>query len=360
MQRLIERTVVENVDGVRSNVIHYIGTRKRDFSDRFAIEISQENDEDLLNRLINYLFRVSYDSELEEGWHQPGRIGGNHRDRYLGEIFADKLLGCMGEMGLYKYIRDNFDEEVNEPNLIDPGGYENSDRRDLLWLDKNISIKTTRNTHNLLLLQKHHFREDGGYIPNIRRGIEPEFFDYHVLARLKAVNENINDVLNCIRFNRETITGEERIFLRNTIMETRWLVDIPGFITNEEFVEEVIGGDLLVRASEENQKYCFGRGGYNSVNKVDVENYYVQAIDLNPISRLKEITRKEGRVRYADLDRHFAYLLDDNENEYLVAERTFERTDSFQRIFDISEGLRLSFTVVKKNNKMYANDIREA
>ncbi len=359
MERLREESIVENIGGVSSNVIHYISTCRKTFNDNYAIEISRENDENLLRRLIAYLFSVSYDSTLEEGWHLRGRIDGNHGDRFLGEIFADKLLGCMGEIALYKYIKDKIDDEVNEPNLTDRGGYENPDRRDLYWHNKNFSIKTTRSTHNLLLLQKEHYRDDSGYKPNIRRGREPVYFDYHVLCRVKAVNEDLEDVLSSVRFEKDTITEEERQFLENAVINTKWFVDIPGFISNEQFIEDVIRQNRLVLASNNNQKYCFGSKDFNEVNKVDVDNYYVQAGDLNPINEIKEITRTEGRVKYSNPNDHYAYLIDDEETEYKVSSYTFERTDSSQRVFDISQQLRLSFTVVKKNDKKYANDIRE-
>lgn len=362
MHRLEEMRRQELVDGENQEVIHYISNCRKNFDDIHAVMISRENDRDLLLRLTRYLFSVSYDSEQtpDGGWNMPERIDGNHRPRLLGEIFYNKFVGCMGEIALYKYIKEKIDDTIQEPNLTERRGYLNPDQRDLNWNNADISIKTTLSTHNMLLLQQHQYNDQGEYVPNVNHNFLPRYFNYHVLCRLRAQDDTQTNILLSALNRRSDVADETtREHLKDIIINNAWLVDIPGYISHEQFANEVIQGEQIAYADNEGgRKYCFGRSDYNNQNLVDVNNYYVQSGDLTPINKIKEITRTEGFVRYSDINGHYAYIIDDSNNEYKVSTFTYDNTPEADFIFNAANRIRISFTVVKKSGWLYANDIR--
>lgn len=77
--------------------------------------------------------------------------------------------------------------------------------------------------------------------------------------------------------------------------------------------------------------------------------------DIHPDESGKKV-RHTGTVRYVDSVRRFAYIKDDNGEEYVVCTSTYDRIEDPEKL--LSVGSRVRFTVyTNRNGKKYANDI---
>ena len=73
--------------------------------------------------------------------------------------------------------------------------------------------------------------------------------------------------------------------LRETILSERWRVNLAGYITGEELIDEVIEAGLILPQNSKLNRYT----------RMDEENYYVQAGDMHEIDELlKEIRDRRG------------------------------------------------------------------
>ena len=133
---------------------------------------------------------------------------------------------------------------------------------------KNVSVKSTRNYSNLLLLEENDFNQNGEYIPN--SNITPSVYDYIILVRL---NFNFRDVQNLKYLLKNNY--ESKYSLMSLVREYKICYDIPGFITISDFRKII------------KEKFLIPKGSIlNGKTKIDANNYYIQAGDIRPISEL--------------------------------------------------------------------------
>ena len=210
------------------------------------------------------------------GAHRDHRSGGQAH-RHMGEIFINTFQGKLAEFALYNYA-----VIVGEMS-IDPPDTEMMEltRWDSFDMDIEgsiINVKSTKRRGNLLLLETRDWDSEGRYIPNSESGCEA--YDFFVLARVDPDGEKIMREHGFLYAD-----SADREILRKIILSERWRVNLAGYITGEELIDEVIEpGHILPQNST-----------LNRYTRMDAENYYVQAGDMHEIDGLlKEIRDRRG------------------------------------------------------------------
>ena len=276
---------------------HYLLSYYKAFGNDICIEWEPESyqSRDTLFRIVEYAMNCSFYSRQDNGYYRPDRGEGNHPPRRNGEIFGNILLGKLGEFATYYSLCRR--HIVQQPNITDLRGYNNWDSVDLR-IDNNvmISIKATNHNSNLLLLPRDNYNNEGEYIPNIGRGNAVSRYDYFVLARvgvvqpdgeLKSLDTILNQCVNGIGM-RNTISDNERTVIIEGIVNSRIRTDVAGFVSREQFVEECIEATprhliyQTVNLNNQRVPNYLGRSE-NNRTRVDVDNYYIQAGDLQSI-----------------------------------------------------------------------------
>ena len=137
-----------------------------------------------VEQVLNFALDMSYG----DGHHRDHRQGGRHR-RSNNEIFANTFQGKIAEYVVYYCLRQ-YGFEVEEPDLGVFG--ENIwDNVDIDCNGRHISIKSTKERGQLLLLEKGDWNDQGCYIPNINDGGKMAQYDYHMLVRVRPSCEDI-------------------------------------------------------------------------------------------------------------------------------------------------------------------------
>ena len=210
------------------------------------------------------------------GAHRNHRSGGQMR-RHLGEVFINTFQGKLAEFALYNYLtrvgRINLD--APDMNMMELTRW---DSFDLYIEGLTINVKSTKRRGNLLLLETKDWDFEGRYIPNKYSGCD--MYDYFVFVRVDPDGEGIMREKGLLHTDSADIK-----ILREIILSERWRVNLAGYITGEELIDEVIEpGHILPQNST-----------LNRYTHMDAENYYVQAGDMHEIDGLlKEICDRRG------------------------------------------------------------------
>lgn len=214
---------------------------------------------------LRICIKFAYDMSFGRGHHRDHRTGGRNRRRQ-GEIFANALQGKLAEFAVYNELlklNNNLNIDGPDTQVFGEGVW---DTCDLVVEGRHLSIKSTKYYSQLLLLETNDWDENGLYMPNNDGNNR---YDYFMLVRFREEVESImkkNRVLFC-----DEIGNEKYDQLIRDIINANWIYDIPGFITYNEFVTEVIRNRQIIP-----QGALLGER-----TKMDAENYYVQAGDLH-------------------------------------------------------------------------------
>lgn len=213
--------------------------------------------------IIEEVFLFAFEMAFGTGKHRAYRSGGSY-NRTPTEIFLDAFQGKLAEFAVYNKLTK---KQISYPclDVWDKGKW---DVGDFIMDGKNVSVKSTRNYSNLLLLEENDFNQNGEYIPN--SNITPSVYDYIILVRL---NFNFRDVQNLKYLLKNNY--ESKYSLMSLVREYKICYDIPGFITISDFRKII------------KEKFLIPKGSIlNGKTKIDANNYYIQAGDLRPISEL--------------------------------------------------------------------------
>lgn len=230
----------------------YNSNRRRSFSPVF--EMAQ---------YVEIVFEFAYGMTFgNQGKHRDHRTGGQ-TNRKNGELFINAFQGKLAEFGLYVYFTSK-GLEINVPEL-GMWGEGIWDDEDLKISDKKISVKSCAFFSDLLLLETQDWSLLGEYIPNLVRGNST--YNYFILIRIKPDGKKL------LRDERLYYSESvEKTILKKTILNEKWEIDIPGFITHEE---------LKYLISE---KYILPQNALlNGKISMDAQNYYCQSGDLSHI-----------------------------------------------------------------------------
>lgn len=221
--------------------------------------------EEIVDKTFEFAYNMSFG---KKGAHRDHRTGGQYQ-RKNGEIFINTFQGKTAEYGFYLWAKNKgFDTAEPDLQVWELGEW---DQFDFEINNKKVAVKSTKFYGNLLLLETGDWNSEGKYIPNLDKGTAE--YDYIVLVRVKPDGEKI---MKTERLLYENECDKKRI--KELITGRTWETDIPGFICNEELIhiinaepEYIIPKDAMLQGKI----------------KMDAENYYVQAGDLNEIENLQ-------------------------------------------------------------------------
>ena len=212
-------------------------------------------------------FDFAYDMTFgNQGEHRSHRSGGQtHRKN--GEIFIDAFQGKLSEFAFYNVFRHS--KIHADPPDTRVMGLNQWDSVDLVANGVKIAIKSTKKFGNLLLLETKDWDDDGRYVPNVERGDSE--YDFFVLIRIDP------DGTSIMKENRLFYSEyADYMFLRDLLTTLDWKANLTGYISREQLVDEVI-----------RERHILPKNSLlNGNTRMDAENYYVQAGDLNSISEL--------------------------------------------------------------------------
>lgn len=210
----------------------------------------------------------SFDMAYGNGHHRDHRQGGEHK-RTPNEIFISDVQGKLAEYAVYYCLQD-YGLEVNEPDL-DVYGENVWDSVDISCNGKHLSIKSTKEFGQLLLLEAQDWDESGHYIPNIKIPDKISEYDYHILVR---ISPSCEDLLRARKLSYGTELPEDVIEM---LKKQKWTYSMPRFITRDE----------LIKLIQEN--FVLKAGVYFNNTKMDATNYYVKAYDMHKLFEIKDI-----------------------------------------------------------------------
>lgn len=214
-----------------------------------------------VEQVLNFALDMSYG----DGHHRDHRQGGRHR-RSNNEIFANTFQGKIAEYVVYYCLRQ-YGFEVEEPDLGVFG--ENIwDNVDIDCNGRHISIKSTKERGQLLLLEKGDWNDQGCYIPNINDGGKMAQYDYHMLVRVRPSCEDI------LRNNRILYGSELPEEVIDILLNQSWEYCMSRYISRDELIY-LIQNNFVIKA-----------GSYFNKTKMDADNYYVKAYDMHELPEI--------------------------------------------------------------------------
>lgn len=197
----------------------------------------------------------------KKGEHRNIRSGGNKK-RTGAEIFADTFQGKIAELGFYEFYNNKDGIKISKPDTtVFPLG--KWDSADFYMNGSLVAIKSTKRYGNLLLLETKDWDENGNYIPN--KGIGNEQFDFFYLVRVSSSCTDVlksNKMLYSKRFSSQLVFAE--------ILKKEWLVEITGYITYDDFVNDIILNEQIIPQN----------AVLNGHTIMDASNYYVESGQL--------------------------------------------------------------------------------
>lgn len=183
---------------------------------------------------------------------------------YLGG--QDTFQGKIAEYVVYYCLRQ-YGFEVEKPDLGVFG--ENIwDNVDIDCNGRHISIKSTKERGQLLLLEKGDWNDQGCYIPNINDGGKMAQYDYHMLVRVRPSCEDI------LRNNRILYGSELPEEVIDILLNQSWEYCMPRYISRDELIY-LIQNNFVIKA-----------GSYFNKTKMDADNYYVKAYDMHELPEI--------------------------------------------------------------------------
>lgn len=193
------------------------------------------------------------------GQHRGTRSGGDHC-RQNREIFADAFQGKIAECALCGFLSKYDRNAVPDFSAYKQGVW---DTGDLQVCGKEVSVKSTKHIGQLLLLETKDYGSNGEYLPNVQIGTQG-VFDCIVLIRLKPICENL---LNSGGFRYSEFIEHQALW--DIISKETWEYNIVGYITRDDLIYIIKNRYILPKGSMLNGK-----------QRMDAENYYVQAVDM--------------------------------------------------------------------------------
>jgi len=220
---------------------------------------------EVVEKVYDFAFGMTF---AKEGAHRNHRSGGQ-RMRKNGEILADAFQGKLTEFGLHRYLKENGISSA-EPD-VSKWKLGKWDTLDLEVLGKKINVKSVKHFSNLLLLETKDWNNNAEYIPNLTSG--NAVYDIFVLTR---VNPGCEELMKRLRFYYSNdLEEQQKVILKKEIMKVKWDFDIAGWVEHEDLKHSII------------DKYVLPQNAMlNGRMRMDAENYYIQAGDMNRMDQL--------------------------------------------------------------------------
>ena len=228
-------------------------------------KVKFETDGRIARQDVKKVLSFAYDMAYGEGHHRDHRQGGSHR-RHNNEIFANTFQGKLAEYVVYYYLKAA-GLNVDEPDLSVFG--ENIwDSVDVDCNGRHLSIKSTKERGQLLLLEAGDWDEQGRYVPNIDDAGKTAEYDYHILVRIRPSCEDI------LREKRMLYGSEIPKQVMEDLLDLSWEYCMPRYISRDELIY-LIENNFVIKA-----------GQYFNRTRMDADNYYVKAYDMHELTEI--------------------------------------------------------------------------
>lgn len=216
--------------------------------------------------------QFSYDMTFgKKGEHKNGMDGSTYV-RSDSEIFAHAFQGKMAEFAIYDYVKKH-GVDISKPNIevFKKGKWDNCD---LESGNDTISVKSTPGYMKFLKLNYADYELDGAYKYGYGKYKYDDYIAYaRVLPNINSMMRNSLGTIDAL-IKTDSLTASD---LERLITNETWKADLTGYITREQFREEVIGNDQVVEKDDMVD-------GFKMFSKI----YYAQSGDLSDIDMLCE------------------------------------------------------------------------
>lgn len=211
---------------------------------------------------IDRVFRFAYDMTFgKEGEHRDHRSGGQY-GRKKGEIFINAFQGKLAECGVYNiFSTQNISMPKPDFETYELGKWDDADFK---IGDIEVSVKSTAFFGNLLLLESKDWNSKAEYLPNKKA------YDKHILVRISPDGKKILSTKRMLFSN-----DLDKIDLYNLISDEEWKFELTGYIDKDDLIH-IIENDFILPQN----------AMLNGTTKMDAQNYYVQAGDMEDIKIL--------------------------------------------------------------------------
>lgn len=214
--------------------------------------------DEAIQKCIDFAYEMTYG----RGYHRANSSGSDYK-RKPSEIFASTFQGKLAECALQEYLKA-LNVKVSDVDFT-VGGKGTWDEYDLLSFENAISVKSSKDYMQMLLLNKNDFDEDGKYIHSTSE--EYAAPDYFVFSRVRP---NINWIVKKSDLPLRQLVSKEDV--ERLVLPCNWSVDLTGFIDHEEFKDIVIKDGFFVNKND-------------TVDNLNLfsDYYYTQTGDLNEV-----------------------------------------------------------------------------
>jgi len=199
-----------------------------------------------------YFAKRIYDPQDKVAQNAISFAGGSMRDK--GTVFKNTLQGKIAEFGFYNYFKERVSIPSPQMDLWELGKWEDTDFMVTVNDKKyNISLKSTKNYGNLLMLECARYDEKGHYLEGAN-GEKSIKHDFVFLARVKGV---------------DSIKPDD--YMDNKYSEIE--IEISGYITINMFQEKIKHdgyipkGTLIGKEPLQVDNYCFCLSELSSPDK---------------------------------------------------------------------------------------------
>lgn len=177
-------------------------------------------------------------NEIRQCYNFARAMRGNHnpdmiQHRYDWEIFRDDFRGKLGEVAVYKYIRERMPDAVIDQGIdysVTPRGQ--WDITDLTVNGKNINVKSIKGKSQFLLVECNRYDENGNYRYNNNNG-ENVRVDNYVLVRV-FIDPEIGPGIFKIRSFDDFINRAWNSRIRKEVVRNIY-AEVLGGISHEDF-----------------------------------------------------------------------------------------------------------------------------
>lgn len=232
--------------------------------------VAQDVPKDYLHKAVDFAFDMV---ASPNGFHRDHRSGGTMK-RMQSHVFVDTFHGKLGEWCLFGYFSSLRGYRCSKPDMgvYSKGIWDNGDLRvtnDKDGVERVVAIKTTKWKGNLLLLETADWSDQGLYMPSLAEGKE-YFPNRFVLVRIDPFLSPFADGLDNL------VVSGNRDAILSYVMGFRWRYDIPGFITDKNFM-------FFVENS-----YVIPKNSFLNSNRtvMDADNYYVASKWMHPLPNI--------------------------------------------------------------------------
>jgi hypothetical protein len=221
---------------------------------------------------FDFAFDMTYGGKGKQRNYRSG--GSIHRTK--GQAFINTFQGKMAEFAVYRYLQSN-NIKTSRPDTkkMGKGKWDCYDIKCKIHNeDKMISVKSTKEYGQLLLLETKDWDQNGQYRHN-KKTKGATKYDYTVLVRFSPNGEDLMKEKKILYLKNDSIPDNIKEILVETILSKEWKYDLPGFIYYSEMVKMIRDNKIIPKNAQ-----------INGSKKMDADNYFFQVGNMHKMSEI--------------------------------------------------------------------------